>query len=397
MAYDGTFKKINVRSPYFITVAKAPSQVEQGDIDTETGEEPDTTPTEPVVKTVDLACGNPRLDPNIAETIKYNISLAGRLVGGTYSILFSDIRVPFKYKLGHAANTGVTFTEVGIDEFSDEWTAVGGTASNLTTTTGSYPYDAISETATYTSTQQDIDDYGETIQLEVRRPLSTALRFTLQCPELVSDTAPSTSGFVTMISLIVKQSTTSQTTSIKLNGKSLGAGSTKDQPNEANRYYFSDATLTTTSGNIKNDKFFNPRLSYANVGALILNTSVYKYSLTKKDLTFIDTSGVNTLEITNTQSTATTGDMPVKLQVARVPVSSSNFLGNADSYTIETIEADFRFIGGSNTATINFIGSNQTALSIPTRKSKIVRENFEEIDPRAVIQDIELITKSYTP
>lgn len=373
MSYDGTFKKINIRSPYFITVAKAPSKLEDGDTDTDTGEEQDTIPTSPISSIQLIRCGDTISSPVGAEILKYNIDISSKTVGGTFEVNFTDIREPIKFKLGFPSDNTKTFTEKGLDAYSSAWEAVGGTASNLSPTVGnaSYGWDAITHQLDYTLIQSDIDSYGATddnkIQLEIQRPLGASANFSLNCPAIVSDDAASTTGFALAVGLIVKQQKTKINTTISLNGTSLGSGSTKDTTKEAKRYYFNDTTLSAINApeSIQNKEFFRTSQSYNGYGFLEYDVNDVNYTLDKKALSIVNPTGVNKLEVFATGMGA--GDyMPVIVQIARIKVVWTNFFGNYNTNNIETIEVPFTLSSEYNKAEIYFIGSNKTLLDLPT-------------------------------
>ena len=80
MAYN--IKKINVRSPYYITVGKSTEEIidEEPD-DVIIGEDPDTVATEPEVTEELFLCGANKSVGQYVGIKKYNINALGRTNG----------------------------------------------------------------------------------------------------------------------------------------------------------------------------------------------------------------------------------------------------------------------------------------------------------------------------
>ena len=76
-------KKINVRSPYYISVSK--------------DETADTPITEPQTSVETLACGGTVTAGIDVGTRKFNIDISDRIIG-TFTIALTGITVPKKYR-----------------------------------------------------------------------------------------------------------------------------------------------------------------------------------------------------------------------------------------------------------------------------------------------------------
>lgn len=183
-------KKINVRSPYYINVANAFVVP------------PDPTPSDsPPVRIFQSECGDVIQKGNDVGTIKYELSTTGKQVGN-YSVTFSRLKTPVKFRIGiKGNNTGAFVTSGGWDEYNNEWLeATGETVSFSDPNSFS---SGISQTITYTSTQSDIDTYGEVVELEIQQPIPTeyGYEFTSTCPAVVASVNPVTEGYLTVVTL----------------------------------------------------------------------------------------------------------------------------------------------------------------------------------------------------
>jgi len=212
MASEEELRKINVRSPYFVNVTKPVSlggvepeepvdPIDGGD--TGGGEEPFVEPTEPTVTTTTISCGDTR---NIGFGVginRYEFSTIGKQIGD-YDINFSNIKVPFYAKIGIKGNMPSEYTfMVGHSGYDSNWLDAVGTPVPSSTTISSHP-DGNDQTITYTSTQSDIDTYGETVLLEVFHPVINIenIQFTVDCPNaVVSVTEDSGQGSVFIMTI----------------------------------------------------------------------------------------------------------------------------------------------------------------------------------------------------
>ena len=187
MAIDD-IRKINVRSPYYITVQ------DEFEPDVPIPPDPDP-PTEPVVSTTDLACGN---SINYAAAVgvkKIRISTANRQYGD-YTVTFSNITVPIKYRIYNEGTATGAYTTKGLSQYADEW--LQETGEVLSGTAGTNPI-----SATLTHTTNSGNNNGEDLILEILAPMpisGTIVEITSCASEVVAP-APSTSGYVTVITL----------------------------------------------------------------------------------------------------------------------------------------------------------------------------------------------------
>ena len=139
MASEEELRKINVRSPYFVNVTKPVSEGGVESDDTGGGEEPFEEPTEPVVETTTISCGDTR---NIGFGIgihRYEFSTLGKQIGD-YDINFSGIKMPFYAKIGIKGNMPSEYTfMVGHSGFDGNWLDAVGTPVPSSTTISSHP------------------------------------------------------------------------------------------------------------------------------------------------------------------------------------------------------------------------------------------------------------------
>ena len=151
-------KKINVRSPFFITVQKEAAKVDPND-ECERDEngfciEDDpciATPTLPqcpeeavdsVFQDKNLICGATALNIPVSGAVVYNfdIETTGR-VNGDYTVSLNDLQIPVRIRMDVLANvpktdldTGTAFENVGLTAYSDTFTQAGYTTSGLSGT-----------------------------------------------------------------------------------------------------------------------------------------------------------------------------------------------------------------------------------------------------------------------
>lgn len=187
MAIDD-IRKINVRSPYYITV----EDEFEPDVPIPPDPEP---PTEPVVSTTDLACGN---SINYAAAVgvkKIRISTANRQYGD-YTVTFSNITIPIKYRIYNEGTATGSYTTKGLSQYADEW--LENTGEVLSGTAGTTPI-----SASLTHTTNSGNNNGENLILEILAPMpisGTVVEITSCASEVVAP-PPSTSGYVTVITL----------------------------------------------------------------------------------------------------------------------------------------------------------------------------------------------------
>ena len=346
-------KKINVRSPFYINVSKAEEITE------------DVTETQ--VQEVTVSCGQTTqvgLDVGIK---KYKISTEGRELGD-YSISFSNIKVPIKYRIGHEDNMPA-YATAGVDSYDSEWELATGETPTLSDYGANQ--DGVSATATYTSTQSDIDTYGEEIVLEVFQPIITEdYSFTLSCPALAADEVPVDDGFVIIVSFIRNSGVhpAAGSNRMKINGQivgSLPSGTVYD----ADRYVMSDQTpnLLPQSGNFPQYNqygynFFN-RNQFGNKFNMFENeSSGHNISAIHKPETILS-SGINSLLVENTGYAVSVANMTV--MITRHPVEEVSGVkyvrGSADGVKVKAISVSFT-LNESESMELRFRGSNSTDL-----------------------------------
>lgn len=194
-------KKMNVRSPYYITVSRKKDKVvdgedcerdQNGECIVDDGDDGTVSVTKDNRK---LICGQTSSLGLFVGSITYDISAVGRQ-NGTFGVVISNIITPIKYRIGKASGiSGLSFQEAGLDEFATEWEAVGGTASNLSSTQANP--DGVSVNAQVSSSDEN------DIQLELNLPIipdatDPDLTLTLSCPAVSA--VSSSAGFVTIVS-----------------------------------------------------------------------------------------------------------------------------------------------------------------------------------------------------
>lgn len=349
-------KKINVRSPYYISVAKP---VSEGGI----GEEEDTTPTVTQVLNRDTSCGATEQVGVDVGIRKYNLTANQRQLGD-YTITFSNIKVPIKYRVGHADNMP-SYSTAGLDTYAAAWTTATGESPTLSSAS-TYP-NGVSATATYTSTQSDIDTYGNTITLEILQPLIVeGYSFVSSCPAAIVEQEPTLTGFVTVISIGAEGNRgLPSNTSATINNVSLTQVPTT--VGNVTRYIFSDETPNLipkpTTGNYN---FLSGAYSSAVfIGSETIMGRSFVYDVSAEYLAENKLSrGLNHLRITRGDST------PANLSVviSRHPVVDVNgtnrILGSADGESIQAIVYASYFPNGRPTVTnIYWNGGNTLELS----------------------------------
>ena len=345
-------KKINVRSPYYISVCKAEPVTE------------DVTDT--VVPEIDVACGDSVEVGVDVGTKKYKISMEGRVLGD-YDISFSNVLVPIKYRIGHEDNMP-SFTTAGVNLYAQEWTTATGDTSSLTDYGANQ--DGVSATAQYTSTQSDIDTYGNDIYLEIQQPLVTqGYSFSLSCPDLAADEVPADDGDVIIVSFINDGSSSAGTANrMKINGQIVGSlpvGATLN----IDRYVMSDQTpnLLPQHGNFPQYNqygagFFNVNQFGQRAHIFENESSGWNVSAIHKPETILS-SGINDLVVENVGYAVSTAAMTV--MISRHPVEEVNGVkyvrGSADGVKVNAISVSFRLYEGESME-FQFRGSNSTAL-----------------------------------
>ena len=167
--------KLNVRSPYYINVVNA-SDLAQDDIEVD--------PVVPVSTLTAIECGSNRSVGVDVGTHKYEFTVLRRELG-TYTITFTGLKMPVKYRMGIRGNMPASFTTSGgWSTYERAWEAATG--ESVTLTDPASAANGVTETVTYTSTQSDIDTYGTMLELEIQQPLPTVTGYSigLSCPNL---------------------------------------------------------------------------------------------------------------------------------------------------------------------------------------------------------------------
>ncbi len=389
--------KINVRSPYYITVEKPVSQGGEG-------EEPDVDVTEPVNQEFTLTCGSTKQIGVDVGTKIFKISTTGKQLGD-YSISFSDIKTPIKYRIGHSANMP-SFATAGLDIYAAEWTSATGESPTLTSTT----YDAngvvgTTATTTYTSTQSDIDLYGEEIQLEIQQPIITEdYEFSLSCPDNALDVTPVSAGKVVIISLINNRRNPlgHQWGNIVLNGQYL-TEFTNIFVNQTQRYVLSDASpaiepeddstfqptspleTRVTGNNFFNSEQFGRELN--NFRYELTTPTYYQGRVKAKNVSPSPLfSGINNLTITNDSTKGlNVGYAEMTAVISRHDVELKNGVyyirGSQDGNSAEALSVSFNLFP-EEFIEIGFRGSSSTPLekrlAVKTFKSNAGTTDWDE-------------------
>lgn len=347
-------KKINVRSPYYISVAKPVSEGGEGD-------EPDVAPTEPVDREQSIVCGdNQQVGVDVGRRV-YKISLAGRVLGD-YTIALTGITVPIKYRIGHSDNLPA-FSIAGSDAYTEEFrTATGHDGSSLSSDS------SVSVNATYTSTQSDIDTYGEEIILEIQQPLITeGYSFALSCPSFIPET--NSSGNVLVISVIRTRNTGFSQHSITVNGTSV-----EDLPSSrqyaANRYVFDTSSPNISTERDSGASGFHSRQSVGfatsfTAGEIVVGSfgGYGAINAVYKSPAIIRGSATNEITITND---AIGFDQHFRVLVSRQPtetISGVTYIrGSYDGVDAQAIISEFS-LEKDETFTMTFTGSNTEELA----------------------------------
>ena len=362
-------KKINVRSPYYISVAKP---VSEGGI----GEEEDVVPTLPQILSRDTSCGaTEQVGLNVGVR-KYTLTAAQRQLGD-YTITFSNIKVPIKFRIGHADNMPA-FTTAGLDTYAAAWTTATGESPTLSSASANP--NGVSATATYTSTQSDIDTYGNTITIEIQQPLIVeGYSFVSSCPAAVVEQAPAVTGFVTVVSISsvpnygLPANTTATINNVALTQVPSGVGNVV-------RYIFSDETPDLipkpTTGNLNFINYNYDAKTF--IGSDYNNITQTSYDVSVQYVAENRLSrGTNHLQITRPDNSKAN----LSVLVSRHPVADVNgtnrILGNADGVQIQAIAFGGYFHSGSSLITnLYWNGGNTQELSTANQDgtSVVVRQ-----------------------
>lgn len=358
-------KKINVRSPYYITVDDKQEVIVVDSLEEST-----------------ISCGSTVQVGIDVGTKTFKISTSGRELGD-YDISFSNIKTPIKYRIGHLGNMP-SFSTAGLDTYATEWNTATGESPSLSDF-GANP-NGVSATATYTSIQSDIDTYGEEIQLEIQQPIITEdYLFSLSCPDIAADETPVSSNKVVIISLInnERNSVGHQFNNITLNGQNLTEFS-NIYANQTQRYVLSDVTPniepeddttynpnTPSQQRLTGNNFFNKNqvgneLKYFRYEAT--TPTYYQGRVKAKHISSPLSSGINTLRITNdTTFTNNKYFSPVTMTVliSRHDVELENGVyyirGSQDGFSAEALSVSFTLYAQEE-LDMSFEGSSEVPL-----------------------------------
>lgn len=389
MAYD--IKKINVRSPYYITVGKSAAEItdEEPD-DVIIGDDPDTDATETQVTEEDLQCGGSKSVGKFVGIKKYNISALGR-VNGDYTVSFSNIKTPIFYRIGLKSTlSSQLLVLAGLDTYETELTsAVSYVVPGSLSSAASNP-DGVSATATYTSTSDD------DIMLEIQHPLITdsTYGFSLSCPAIATAPALTGGSFVLAISCYVSGGGTRiHDVPMTVNGTSVGNAyaynsSITGSEGRTRRFIFSGSALPILGDNtdaniLANQSNINFMRGLLNIPSVYLNAQQISYFKNPyypsnpssrpqvetefEGLGVLNDSGSNTIKITTPTSYSNTDKITMGVVITRHPIitigSTLTIMGNGDGYDLTAIHAKGTLYGASSEFTIKFTGSNSTELS----------------------------------
>lgn len=350
-------KKINVRSPYYISVSK--------------DEDADAVITEPQVGIETLSCGGTASAGISVGTRKFNIDISDRVIGD-FTVTISGVRVPIRYRLGYADNMP-SFATVGWDDYQEAWTSATGETTGLASS--ALNPNGVSVDAVYTSTQSDIDTYGTTIQLEIQQPLPTdGWSATLACPVRKNDADAVDGGFVTIINIYPEFTASSfiAVGSFSINDTNLGdiRANPVGSSNIAERFIMSDVSpnlvpegFTSSDATIQTN-FYNQSEDVLNYErSFFKNTASGKFIYNSYKGENLLSSGVNTLKFT--QSGATIPES-FTVHIARHPVvdvSGTLYIqGNDDGVDITVLECSAS-VSQNGTFTMEFNGSNSVELA----------------------------------
>lgn len=350
-------KKINVRSPYYISVSK--------------DETADTPITEPQTSVETLACGGTVTAGVDVGTRKFNIDISDRIIG-TFTVALTGVTVPIKYRLGYADNMP-SFATIGLDDHQEAWTSATGETTGLASS--ALNPNGVSVDAVYTSTQSDIDTYGTTIQLEIQQPLPTdGWSATLACPVRKNDADAVDGGFVTIINIYSEATNAGLigTGSFTINDVALGQLKNNEtgNPNKAQRFIMSDVSpnlvpegFTSSDTGIQN-YFYNPNEPGINYQrSFFKNTTAGRFIFNSYLGENLLGSGVNILKFTQAGGY---GDERFTVHIARHPVvdvGGTLFIqGNDDGIDITILDCSAS-VSKNGTFTMEFNGSNSVELA----------------------------------
>lgn len=360
-------KKINVRSPYYINVVgegvtdqpdyvlnETVDVIGTGTIENETIEEDIVTPPVTIAEPVSIKCGDTQ---NIGAEIglqTYEISMKNRQLGD-YTITFSNLKVPIRYKMGVKGNLPASFTTSdGWSTYKTEWK--NATEEDLSFSDPSANPNGLTSTVTYTSTQSDIDTYGETIQLLVVMPIETlAYKFSVSCPAVQpqSVTNPDTVGNFVQFLTIYNDNVPVDKCTVQWNGDSslislpnkgaykLYKTTTKDLFNQSNTSVYGTTAPNYPAYNLITDK------NNLDVDDIILGRNIFY-------ITYGANRAVGLTEIDDVSPDTLRGKLTLWWSHHEL------FEENSQIYAHSNAEQKFGFDGNASTIDISFYGEYVT-------------------------------------
>lgn len=284
-------KKINVRSPFFITVQQETAKVDPTDpcvtdpsgnclpvdpcIANPNGPTCPPLPVDPVFNDRTLICGDGAQSIGIvgAQVYNFDIETTGR-VNGDYVVSLNDIQVPVRIRMDVLANvpktdlgTGTAFENKGLTTHSDSFEAAGYGTSGLTGTADSDGNLDITKTFAYNSSS-----HTGNLRFQLHVPVVTdgGMTISVSCPAKTTITTdPVSIGEVTVLSFSslnrVKDfnEQNSFRPSVKLNGVELGDGDImfSSHPSITNEETFQSelGTIMGVGRLFKSEQFINTR------------------------------------------------------------------------------------------------------------------------------------------
>ncbi len=388
MAYN--IKKINVRSPYYVTVGKSTEEIidEEPD-DVIIGEDPDIIATEPEVTEELFLCGANKSVGQYVGIKKYDINALGR-TNGDYTVSFSSIKTPIFYRIGLKSTlSSQPLTLAGLDTYETQLiSAVSSVSPGSLSSAASNP-NGVSVTATYTSTSDD------GIMLEIQHPLITdsTYGFSLSCPAIA--TAPSLTDGDSVLSIscyISGGGTRIHDVPMSVNGTYVGNAyafnnSATGSEGRTRRFIFSDSNLPITGDNTDSNILSNQsninfmRGLFWKISSIDCNEISYfenpfypsnpasrpQIETEFEGLGVLNDSGSNTIKITTPTSYRAVDFITIGVVITRHPIvdigGTLTIMGNGDGYDLTAIHAKGTLRGASSEFTIKFTGSNSTELS----------------------------------
>ena len=214
-------KKINVRSPFFITVQKEAAKDDPND-PCITDPSNNCLPVDPCIANPSLPqcpqqavnsvfndrsliCGANAQSIGIvgAQVYNFDIETTGR-VNGDYVVSLNDLQIPVRIRMDVVANvpktdlsTGTAFENVGLTAYSDTFTQAGYTTSGLSGTADADGNLDITKTFAYNSSSHT---GNLRFQLHVPVVTNAGMTISVTCPAKATvSTDPVTVGEVTII------------------------------------------------------------------------------------------------------------------------------------------------------------------------------------------------------